>query len=99
MDGFWTERWLHTTPCKTKDRTEIIRHLCFGPLETYIVGIHNNQYFREIHEIEGVIEDDIDFRYISKEEFIRELDNEILLCLKYHAGEQAEILKAYKENI
>ena len=99
MNGFWVGRWFHTTPCKNKDRTKVIRHLCFGPLETYIVGIHNNQYFREIHEIEVVIEDDIDFRYISKEEFIRELDNEIRTCLKYHADEQAEILKSYKENI
>ena len=97
MNGFWTERWLHTTPCKSKNRTEIIRHLCFGPLETYIVGIQDNQYFREIHEIEPY--EETYFKYISKKEFIGELDNEIRLCLKCHAGEQAEILKAYKANI
>lgn len=97
MDGFWIGAWHHDIPRKAKDRIEIIRNLCFGPLETYIVGIHNNQYFREIHEIEPY--EDTYFKYISKEEFVSELDNEIRLCLKYNVDEQAEILKSYRENI
>lgn len=94
MDGFWVGIWYHCTPCENKDRTEVIKHLCFGPLETYIVGIQNNQYFREIHEIEPY--ENTYFRYISKEDFINAIDNEISVCLKYNANEQAEILKSYK---
>lgn len=102
VDSFWISGWHHVMPkekCDSHGRREIICRLCFGPLETDIYGIENDKFYHEYHYIEGVLEGEIEFDYISREEFIKELEYEIRLSIKYKADKLTDALITIRDKL
>ena len=101
--GFWVGRWLHDIPDTGYDaegKQAIIKHLCFGPLETRIwYKWKGGQYCREVHFIEGIQEGELYTEFISKSEMLEVMKAEIALCEKYNEIELAVLLQAEKEKI
>ncbi|MEX0083336.1 hypothetical protein [Clostridium butyricum] len=98
--SFWLDRWCHVIPkkeCDNKGRREIICRLCIGPLETDIYGIENDKFYHEYNYIEGLLEGEVDFYYISKEEFIKELEFEIKLSIEHQSYELTHFLLETKD--
>ncbi len=38
-NSFWNGNWYHVMPVRKEERFDVIRRLCFGPLETEILGL------------------------------------------------------------
>lgn len=100
LKSFWLDGWHHIIPqkeCDNKGRRAIIYRLCFGPLETDSYGIENDKFYHEHHYIEGFLEGEIDFSYINKEEFIKELEYEIKLSMDYESDQLTQFLLEIKD--
>lgn len=101
--GFWVGLWLHDTPDTEFDsdgKQAIVKHLCFGPLETRLwYKLRDGQYCREIHFIEGLQEEERHVDFISKSEMLKVIETEIDLCRKYNETDLAVLLQAEKEKI
>ena len=101
--GFWVGAWLHKRPDTGYDssgKQAIIKHLCFGPVETQIwYKLKNGQYCCERNFIEGLQEGERFIDFISKSEMLELIENEISLCRKYGEAGSAALLQAEKEKI
>lgn len=94
--------WYHRMPDEkfdSKGRRAVICKLCFGPLETDFYGIEKDKFYHEYHYIEGVLEDEIEFSYISKDAFLNELGKEIELSIKYNADELTKALTEIQKSL
>lgn len=96
---FWIGRWMHSMPKKETERFDIINRICFGPLETDILGLMDGKFFREYHYIEGICAGDIEFSFISGAEFLKELEYEIELSIKNNCSEIADALQDIKKEL
>lgn len=96
-NGFSVGPWTHCLPSKEGKRIEIVNNICIGPLETYIVGIENDKYFREYHIIEGLDAGETYYKELSAKEFKEALQNEIDICISYGQQEQADLIKEYMD--
>ncbi|MDE7297817.1 MAG: hypothetical protein K2N94_03165 [Lachnospiraceae bacterium] len=101
--GFWVGAWLHDTPdtgYDAKGKRAVVKHLCFGPLETRIwYQCKDGQYCREIHFIEGLQAEELFTDFISKSEMLKVIEAEIALCKKYNQTELSVLFQAEKEEI
>ena len=74
MNAFRIGIWEHAAPEEHYDRDgkrAIIKHLCYGPLETMIYGVTTDStYYWEYHIIEGLEEGERFLEYISKEKML-----------------------------
>ena len=103
VDSFWAGSWQHIIfgefSTDGKGNRPLIRHLCYGPLETREYGITaDGSFYYEEHIIEGVGAGGKIFEIISLDEFLRAADNEAKLCEKY-APPLAEQLSEIREKI
>ena len=96
---FWLGSWMHTMPEKKSEQFDIIKRLCFGPLETEIFGLMDGKFFKEYHYIEGVCEGNIEFSFISCADFLKELEYEIELSILNHCNERADVLQNIKKEL
>lgn len=99
---FWLCGWNHIMPQESADsngRRIIINRLCVGPVETDCYGIENNKFYHEYNIIEGILEGTIDFNYITKEEFLKELEYEIELSANHEAFELTKALSMERDKI
>ena len=96
--NFKVGEWWHDLPCRESDasgRRAIVKHLCFGPLETRIwYELRNGQYQYEIHFIEGIQAGDIFTNSVSKPEMMEVIRTEIELCQTYGKPEWVSLLLA-----
>lgn len=101
--GFTIGAWLHDAPDAGFDaggRQAIVKHLCFGPLETRIwYKGADGRYCREIHVIEGPQAGERYTDYIDKSEMLAVIDGEIALCEQHGAPDLAARLQAEREKI
>jgi len=101
--GFWVGDWLHNAPdtkYNANGKQSIVKHLCFGPLETRIwYKLTNGQYCREIHFIEGIQAGERFTDFISKTEMLEVIESEIVLCKKHNETNLALLFQAEKEKI
>lgn len=101
--GFWVGSWLHDTPDTEYDaggKQAIIKHLCFGPLETRIwYKLIDGQCCCEIHFAEGVQEGERFTDFISKSEMLEVIETEIMLCTRHGETDMAALLQTEKEKI
>lgn len=101
--GFMTGAWLHDKPDTGFDasgKQAVVKHLCFGPLETCIwYKLADGRYCREVHFIEGLQEGEYFTVFISKSGMLEVIDNEIALCEEYNETGLAALLKAEREKI
>ena len=95
--GFFVGSWLHEIPSEdfnSDGKQIIIKHLCFGPLETWLwYRLKDGRYCREIHFIEGLQEGERYTDFISKSEMLKVIENEIELCKKYNEINLAALLE------
>lgn len=101
--GFKIGAWLHDAPdigFGADGKQAIVKHLCFGPLETRIwYKLIDGQYCCEIHFIEGLQEGERYIDFISRTEMLEVIDNEIALCEKHGETSLAALLQVEKERI
>ena len=101
--SFWIGAWLHDAPDTGYDisgKQAIVKHLCFGPLETWIwYKLIDGQYCCEIHFIEGLQEGERYVDFISKSEMLKAIEDEIALCKKYSETSLAALLQIEREKI
>lgn len=101
--SFRVGTWIHDTPdteYSTSGKQAIVKHLCFGPLETRIwYKLIDGQYCREIHFIEGLQAGEQFTDFISKSEMLKVVENEIALCKKHGEIEMETLLQAEKKKI
>ncbi|MCI8373732.1 MAG: hypothetical protein HFI75_15320 [Lachnospiraceae bacterium] len=101
--GFWVGAWLHDVPdteYNASGKRAVVKHLCFGPLETRIwYKVLNGQYCCEIHFIEGMQAEESFTDFISKAEMLEVIEAEIVLCKEYNETELAVLFQAEKEKI
>lgn len=101
--GFKIGTWLHDAPDVGFDasgKQAIVKHLCFGPLETQIwCKLIDGRYCREIHFIEGLQAGERYTDFIEKSEMLKVIDNEIALCEKYSEMSLAAQLQVEREKI
>ena len=78
--GFWVGNWLHDPPSKEYDSTgkrAIIKHLCFGPVETQTwYESVDGQYYCELHIIDGLQARDVFLDRISKAKMLEAIITE-----------------------
>ena len=95
--------WLHDVPdteYNASGKQAIVKHLCFGPLETQIwYKLIDGQYCHEIHFIEGLQEGERFTNFISRSEMIQVIEAEIVLCKKHSKPDLAALFQAEKEKI
>ena len=95
--------WWHDAPdigFDASGKQAIVRHLCFGPLETRIwYKLIDGQYCREIHFIEGLQGGEQYIDFISKSEMLKVIEAEIILCKKHSETGLAALLQVEKEKI
>lgn len=103
MYYFRANGWEHAAPEEKADqdgKRAIIKHLCYGPLETVIYGVTTElKYYREYHIIEGLEEGERYFEYISRKKILDMIDHEISLCEQYQAPEMIPLFLREKEQI
>ena len=103
MNAFRVGVWEHSAPEEHYDRDgkrAIIKHLCYGPLETMIYGVTTDStYYWEYHIIEGLEEGERFLEYISKEKMLHAIDHEISLCEQYQALAMIPLFLREKEQI
>ncbi len=101
--GFMVGAWLHDAPdteYNAVGKQAVVKHLCFGPLETWIWYKQiDGQYCREIHFIEGIQEGERITDFISKAEMLEVLEAEIVLCRTHGETSLAALLEMEKEKI
>lgn len=101
--GFWVGAWLHDAPdagYNASGKQAIVKHLCFGPLESRIWYKQNDgQFCCEIRFIEGLQEGERFIDFISKSEMLEVIDNEIALCQKHNETNLAVLFQAEREKI
>ncbi len=101
--GFCVGAWMHDAPDTEYDasgKQAIVKHVCFGPLETQIwYKRMDGQYCREIHFIEGLQEGERFTDFISKAEMLEVIEAEIALCKNHGETNLAALLQAEKEKI
>ena len=101
--GFWAGNWLHDPPSEEYDSTgkrAIIKHLCFGPVETQTwYESVDGQYYCELHIIEGLQTGDVFLDRISKAKILEAIITEIDLCKRLGQVELAAAFQAEKERI
>ena len=101
--GFTIGAWLHNAPDISFDangKQAIVKHLCFGPLETKIwYKLIDGQYCREIHFIEGLQAGERYTDFIDKSEMLEVIDSEIALCQKHNETNLAALLQVEREKI
>lgn len=101
--GFWVGSWLHDTPdteYSASGKQAIVKHLCFGPLETRIwYKLTDGRYCCETHFVEGLQEGERFTDFISKSEMFEVIEAEIILCRKYGETDMAALLQAEKEKL
>lgn len=101
--GFWVGSWLHDTPdteYNASGKQAIIKHLCFGPLETKIwYKLIDGQYCCETHFAEGLQDGERFTDFISKSEMLEVMETEIALCRKHGEIDMATLLQTEKEKI
>ncbi len=101
--GFFVGSWLHDIPDTEFDadgKQMIIKHLCFGPLETWLwYRLRDGRYCCEVHFIEGLQEGEQYTDFISKSEMLKIIEDEIALCKKYNEINLAVLLQTKKEKI
>ncbi len=100
---FWVGKWLHKAPDKEFDaagKRAIVKHLCFGPLETRIWHeLKNGQYHYEVHFIEGIQAGDVFTDCIGRSEMMEVIRAEIALCQKYNKRDLAALFQAEIERM
>lgn len=100
---FWVGQWMHCAPDEKYDangRRNIIKHMCWGPLETQIwFETSDHKYYYEEHIIEGILEGDKTLEAISKIEMIKAINDEIILCKKYSASKLIPLFENEREKI
>lgn len=100
--SFTVGTWTHDAPdteYSASGKQVIIKHLCFGPLETRIwYKLIDGQYCREIHFIEGLQAGERFTDFISKSEMLEVVENEIALCRKYGEIDMATLLQAERKR-
>lgn len=101
--GFFIGSWLHDIPDTEFDadgKQMIIKHLCFGPLETWLwYRLRDGRYCCEVHFIEGLQEGEQYTDFISKSKMLKIIEDEIELCKKYNEIDLAVLLQTKKEKI
>lgn len=101
--GFFVGSWLHDIPDTEFDadgKQMIIKHLCFGPLETWLwYRLRDGRYCCEVHFIEGLQEGEQYTDFISKSKMLKIIEDEIELCKKYNEIDLATLLQTKKEKI
>ncbi len=101
--GFWVGAWLHdilNTELGSDGKQVIIKHLCFGPLETRVwYKQADGQYCCEIHFIEGLQAGERYTNFVSKSEMLKVIETEIDFCKKHGEIDLAILLQVEKENI
>ena len=105
--GFFVGSWLHDIPDTGFDadgKQMIIKHLCFGPLETWLwYRLRDGRYCCEVHFIEGLQEGEQYTDFISKKslgEYFGFTKEEVrALCKKYNEINLAVLLQTKKEKI
>ncbi len=101
--GFFVGSWLHDIPDTGFDadgKQMIIKHLCFGPLETWLwYRLRDGRYCCEVHFIEGLQEGEQYTDFISKSEMLKIIEDEIALCKRYNEINLAVLLQTKKEKI
>ena len=101
--GFRIGAWLHDAPdteYSADGKQAIVKHLCFGPLETRIWYKRiDGQYCREIHFIEGLQAGEQFIDFMSKSEMLEVIQAEIDLCKKYDEAGLAALLQIEKEKM
>lgn len=103
MEYFWNGEWQHIIFGELTSDSEgnrpIIRHLCFGPLETREYGITaDNAFYYKEHIIEGIGAGEKIFEIINVNDFLAAIDREAALCKK-HAPHLAEHLADIRKKI
>ena len=95
--------WLHDAPdigFDANGKRAIVKHLCFGPLETRIwYKLIDGRYCCEIHFIEGLQAGERYTDFIEKSKMLEVIDNEISLCKKYSETNLAALLQIEREKI
>ncbi|MFA9379364.1 MAG: hypothetical protein ACERKZ_21860 [Lachnotalea sp.] len=96
-------KFYYKNPCfefNSNGNIEIIHKRCVGPIEVIIYGITKNKEFYFDWTYPEFYPDDSelarDYRVISKEEMIEEINVEIAICEKEG---NTELIKKYKEAI
>ncbi len=101
--GFWAGAWLHDAPDSeygADGKRAIVKHLCFGPLETQIwYESKDGQYFCEHQLIEGLQAGDRFVDAVSRRDMLEVLANEIALCEKHSKPEWSLLFQAEKEKL
>mgnify|MGYP001026150063 FL=1 len=101
--SFMVGTWLHDAPdveYNASGKQAIVKHLCFGPLETHIwYKLKDGQYCYEIYFIEGLQQGEQFIDFISKPEMLEVIEAEIVLCKKYNDTSLANLLQIEKEKI
>lgn len=101
--SFRVGTWTHNAPdteYSASGKRAIVKHLCFGPLETRIwYKLIDGRYCREIHFIEGLQAGERFTDFISKSEMLEVVESEIALCKKHGVIDMENLLQAEKEKI
>lgn len=101
--GFMVGAWLHEAPDKeynSSGKQAIVKHLCFGPLETQIwYKLKDGRYCREIHYIEGLQAGERYTDYIETSGMLEVIGDEIALCEKHNETDLAALLQVEREKI
>lgn len=101
--GFWAGNWPHDPPSEEYDSTgkrAIIKHLCFGPVETQTwYESVDGQYYCELHILEGLQAGDVFLDRISKAKMLEAIITEIDLCKRLGEAELAAAFQAEKDKI
>ena len=101
--GFKIGTWLHDAPdigFNAGWKQGIVKHLCFGPLETRIwYKLIDGRYCCEIHFIEGLQAGERYTEFIEKSQMLEVIDNEIALCKKYSETSLAARFQIEREKI
>ena len=101
--GFWAGNWLHDPPSEEYDSTgkrAIIKHLCFGPVETQTwYESVDGQYYCKLHILKGLQAGDVFLDRISKAKMLEAIITEIDLCKRLGEAELAAAFQAEKDKI
>lgn len=101
--SFSVGAWLHDIPSTEYDvngKRAIVRHLCFGPLETRIwYETMDGRYWRELHFIEGPQAGELYADSISQSEMLDVIKSEAALCIIFGDMDMNALLCSEIERI
>lgn len=101
--SFMAGSWLHDPPVQEYDESgkrAIVRHLCFGPLETRTwYELVDGQYCCELHTIEGPQAGERFVDPVRLPDMRKVIDTEIALCQECGRDEVAALFQVEREKL